>query len=557
MAHTMARGLCGLAIFALPLQAALAQSADSTATFFQDCNFGGYAVSLPEGSYDGPALQARGIRNDDISSIQVFNGYKVTLYADTGFQGRAVTYTQRDTCMVNENFNDIATSLKIEKIAATQSNNPIFPGWYADPEARIFGKEYWVYPTTSVGYDQQTYLDAFSSTDLVHWTKHAKVLDKVNVSWATRAMWAPSVVEKNGKYYLFFGANDIQNDSQPGGIGVAVADKPEGPFKDLIGRPLINKIQNGAQPIDQMVYRDTDGQYYMYYGGWGHCNVVKLNDSFTGIVAFPDGTLYKEITPSGYTEGSFMIRRNGKYYFMWSEGYWGGPDYSVSYAMADSPIGPFTRIGKILQQDASIANGAGHHSVIQLPGEDKWYIVYHRRPLDQTDGNSRETSIERLEFDANGYIKPVKLTNEGVPAQTVTYPGLTAQYYNGMDFQTLVGTRIDRAINFNWGDGSPLAGVNADGFSVRWTGKIVPRYSERYTFFMNTDNGRRLWINNQLVIDRWTDDWGVEYNGAIQLQAGQAYDIRVEYFENWGGASARLEWSSSSQPREVVERFQP
>jgi hypothetical protein len=109
-----------------------------------------------------------------------------------------------------------------------------------------------------------------------------------------------------------------------------------------------------------------------------------------------------------------MLVRNSKYYFMWSEGGWTGPDYSVAYAIADSPFGPFKRIGKILQQDPKIATGAGHHSVIHIPGTDDWYIVYHRRPLTETDGNSRETCIDHMYFDTEGFIKPVVITNEGV-----------------------------------------------------------------------------------------------------------------------------------------------
>lgn len=318
-----------------------------------------------------------------------------------------------------------------------RSGNPILPGWYADPEGVVFGKEYWIYPTLSLlhgadalnypaelknrqtravnqDYNIQTYFDAFSSKDLVNWTKHPKVLSIENIPWLEFALWAPSAVEANGKYYLFFGANDIQNDQQKGGIGVAVADSPAGPFKDALGKPLIDKIINGAQPIDQFVYKDDDGQHYMYYGGWGHCNMVKLSPDLLSIVPFEDGAVYKEVTPENYTEGPFMLKRNGKYYFMWSEGGWGGPDYSVAYAMADSPFGPFKRIGKILQQDEKVATGAGHHSVIQVPGKDEWYIVYHRRPLNKTLVSERATCIDSLSFDKEGYIKPIKITFEGV-----------------------------------------------------------------------------------------------------------------------------------------------
>ena len=298
------------------------------------------------------------------------------------------------------------------------SGNPIFEGWYADPEGIVYGDTYWIYPTYSDKYENQIRFDCFSSKDLVSWTKHEAVLDSSNVKWAKKAMWAPSIVSKDGKYYFFFGANDV-HEGEIGGIGVAVGDRPEGPYKDLIGKPLINEIVNGAQPIDQYVFKDDDGTYYMYYGGWGHCNIVKLKDDFTGIVPFEDGTVYKEVTPANYTEGPFMFKKNGKYYFMWSEGGWGNPDYCVAYAIADSPFGPFNRIATILQQDSAIATSAGHHSIIQVPGTEDYYIVYHRRPLEETAANNRATCIDKMTFDADGFINPVKMTFEGVAAQTI------------------------------------------------------------------------------------------------------------------------------------------
>ncbi|WP_324673422.1 glycoside hydrolase family 43 protein [Hymenobacter sp. GOD-10R] len=314
----------------------------------------------------------------------------------------------------------VATPVKsaAKSVTAAKSGNPVFPGWYADPEGTIFGKQYWIYPTYSAKYEQQVFMDAFSSPDLVTWTKHPRIIDTTGVKWARKAMWAPSIVEKSGKYYLFFGANDV-HEGEIGGIGVAVASKPEGPFKDLLGKPLIGQIHNGAQPIDQFVFHDKDGQYYMIYGGWSHCNIVRLKEDFTGIVPFADGTTYKEVTPQGYVEGPFMFRRNGKYYFMWSEGGWGGPNYSVAYAVADSPLGPFKRVGKILQQDPKVATGAGHHSVIQVPDQDRWYIVYHRRPLGETDANHRVTCIDELHFDEQGLIKPVIITADGVAKQAL------------------------------------------------------------------------------------------------------------------------------------------
>ena len=305
-------------------------------------------------------------------------------------------------------------TVSVALMAQKTSGNPIVEGWYADPEGAVFNNEYWVFPTYSAEYKDQLHFDAFSSKDLVKWTKHENVLTNKEITWAWQAMWAPSVVENNGKYYFFFGANDIQNNDEKGGIGVAVADNPAGPYKDLLGCPLIDKIVNGAQPIDQFAFKDTDGKWYLIYGGWGHCNIVRLADDFKSIIPFDDGTLYREMTPEGYVEGPFMLKRDGKYYFMWSEGGWGGPDYSVAYAIADSPFGPWKREAKVLQQDPEVATGAGHHSVIKGKGKDEYYIVYHRRPLGDTGRDHRVTCIDRLAFDKDGKILPVKMTFKGV-----------------------------------------------------------------------------------------------------------------------------------------------
>lgn len=294
------------------------------------------------------------------------------------------------------------------------SGNPVFEGWYADPEGAVFEDQFWIFPTYSAPYEEQVFMDAFSSPDLINWEKHERIIDTATVAWADSAMWAPSIIKKDDNYFLFFAANDIQENEQIGGIGIGVSDHPGGPYEDYLGEPLLSKFHNGAQPIDQFVFEDEDGQYYMIYGGWGHCNITKLNDDFTGFKPFEDGTLFKEITPEGYVEGSFMFLRNNKYYFMWSEGGWGGPDYRVAYAIADSPLGPFERIGVVLEQDSSVATGAGHHSVIEVPETDEWYIVYHRRPLGETDPNHRVVSIDKMTFDENGYIEPVEITFEGI-----------------------------------------------------------------------------------------------------------------------------------------------
>jgi beta-xylosidase len=264
----------------------------------------------------------------------------------------------------------------------------------------------------------------------VYWKKHKRILDTADVKWAVHAMWAPSAIQKEGKYYLFFGANDLQKPGSPwydenktqhhyGGIGIAVADSPQGPFRDYLGKPLIDDIYNGAQPIDQFVFKDLDGTYYMFYGGWSHCNLAKLNDNFTGFLPWDDGSLFKEITPDGYKEGPFMFYRKGKYYFMWSEGGWTNNTYKVAYAMADNATGPYKRMGTIVQSDSTVATGAGHHSVINVPNTDDWIMVYHRRPIPNHDRDHRVTCLDKMQFYPDGTIQTIKMTFEGVKRQVI------------------------------------------------------------------------------------------------------------------------------------------
>ena len=133
----------------------------------------------------------------------------------------------------------LAVTLFTYEVHAQQ--NPVINGYYADPEGIKYGNTYWIFPTYSAKYKEQVFMDAFSSKDLKTWTKHPRIIDTSAVKWANKAMWAPAVLQKGSKYYLFFGANDV-HPAEVGGIGVAVADKPEGPYKDLLGKPLIGEV---------------------------------------------------------------------------------------------------------------------------------------------------------------------------------------------------------------------------------------------------------------------------------------------------------------------------
>ncbi|MEV6543049.1 family 43 glycosylhydrolase [Streptomyces sp. NPDC051665] len=288
-------------------------------------------------------------------------------------------------------------------VEAVPTRSPVLPGLTADPDVHYLDGQYWIYPTSD-GYAGWggTSFKAYSSRDLVHWKDHGVILDLgSDVSWADKNAWAPAIAERDGKYYFYFCAEQQ--------IGVAVADSPAGPFKDALGKPLVAKGGSfSGQMIDPAVFTDDDGQSYLYWGN-GHAYVVPLNDDMTSY----DATKVKEITAGDFREGSFVVKRQGTYYFMWSEDDTRSEDYHVAYATGPSPLGPWTERGTILSKNPEYGVlGTGHHSVVNVPGTDDWYIVYHRFALNGPgkpggDGTHRETTIDRLRFAADGTIRPV------------------------------------------------------------------------------------------------------------------------------------------------------
>ncbi len=151
-------------------------------------------------------------------------------------------------------------------------------------------------------------------------------------------------------------------------------------------------------------------------------------------------------------------------------------------------------------------------------------------------------------------ISSVSVNVTSVPVGTGN--GIRGVYYNNIDFTGTSVTRIDPSVNFDWGTGSPDPAIGANTFSARWTGYVQPRYTETYTFITTTDDGVRLYVNNQLIVDHFVDQGATEWTGTIALQAGQTYAIRMDYYENGGDASAKLEWQSPAQPRQVIPQTQ-
>lgn len=314
----------------------------------------------------------------------------------------------------------------------TGQGNPILPGFHADPEILYSNKtgKYYIYSTTDgkPGWGGYKYY-VYSSADLKEWKNEGVALDAKSdqIAWANGNLWAPAAIEvkqKNGsyKYYLYFSANP--NDNGRKQMGVAVSDSPTGPFVDL-GQPLLAKNHPGCngQLIDVDVFMDpVSKKPYLYWGNGFmagaelESNMTKIEDE-TVTVMTPKGGSLRDYA---YREAPYVFYRNGLYYFMWSVDDTGAANYHVAYGTSKSPLGPI-EVAKdpivLIQDPQHEIYGTAHNSVIQKPGTDEWYIVYHRINKDYIHfqpGVHREVCIDKLEFNADGTIKRVVPTHGGI-----------------------------------------------------------------------------------------------------------------------------------------------
>ena len=302
-------------------------------------------------------------------------------------------------------------------------NNPVLPGFHADPEI-VYShqtKKYYIYSTTDgqLGWGGW-YFTAYSSDDLKHWTYEGVILDlkSEQVPWANGNAWAPCIEEKlvKGKYKYYFYYSGNPKNGQGKQIGVAVADSPTGPFVDL-GHPIITESPvGGGQQIDVDVFTDpVSGKTYLYWGN-GYMAGAELNKDMVSIkkktltVMTPKGGTLQDYA---YREAPYVFYRNGLYYFMWSVDDTGSPNYHVAYGTSKSPLGPIevTAQPVVLKQNPEQQiYGTAHNSVLQIPGTDEWMIVYHRINkwyLKDAPGVHREVCIDRLQFNDDGTIQPV------------------------------------------------------------------------------------------------------------------------------------------------------
>ncbi|MEY4384923.1 MAG: hypothetical protein RLY20_206 [Verrucomicrobiota bacterium] len=289
-----------------------------------------------------------------------------------------------------------------ERDRAITPPKPILEGHTADPHVSVFDDTYYIYPTSDKDEWKTTDFSAWSSKDLVHWKNEGVILDVTkDLKWANLRAWAPAMIRRDGNYFFYFCADAK--------IGVATNNAPTGRFKDALDRPLITSSKEyPGQAIDPFAMIDDDGQAYLYYGQ-GNLYAYKLKPDMITL----DGPPAK-LTPRRFNEGVWVFKRNGLYYFMWSENDARDVRYQVAYGTSKSPLGPIeVPPDNVVLRQRGQAVGTGHHAVVNVPGTDRWYIIYHRHAIPNGNGYTRQTCITRMEFAPDGRIKkadPLEVT---------------------------------------------------------------------------------------------------------------------------------------------------
>jgi hypothetical protein len=296
-------------------------------------------------------------------------------------------------------------------VGAAHATNPLIMDQFtADPSARVFEGKVYVYPSHDIkappGYKgkpdwfvMEDY-HVFSSDNLTDWTDHGVILKQTDVPWAAPdaySMWAPDAVFKDGRYYFYFPAI-----AKEGGfrIGVAIADKPYGPFK-----PQATPIE-GVKGIDPAVLIDKDGSAYLYYS-LDKIFVARLKPNMLEIDGEPK--VFDELPKKGLQEGPFVFERNGIYYLTYP--HVANQTERLEYAMGTSPMGPFKWAGVILDE-ASSGCWTVHHSILEYRGQ--WYLFYHDKDLSPAFDKNRSMRADKLFFNADGTIRKVTPTLRGV-----------------------------------------------------------------------------------------------------------------------------------------------
>ena len=294
------------------------------------------------------------------------------------------------------------------------AQNPLIRDQFtADPTARVFGDRIYVYPSHDIvppeGQGRAEWFNmadyhVFSSENLIDWTDHGVILNQKDVPWADStaySMWAPDAIEKDGKYYFYFPTRRKGAESGEAGftIGVAIADRPEGPYVPQ------DKPIEGIVGIDPNVFIDEDGQAYLY---WSRDKIfgAKLKDNMLELASEPK---IFELPKKGHIEGPFVFKREGTYYLTYP--HVANNTERLEYATGKDPLGPFDHQGVIMDESPT-GVWTNHHSIVKF--KDQWYLFYHHADLSPDFDKLRSIRADSLTFKDNGLIQKVEPSLRGV-----------------------------------------------------------------------------------------------------------------------------------------------
>lgn len=307
----------------------------------------------------------------------------------------------------------IVSSLLILSLYQSFSQNPVIRDQFsADPTARVFSGRVYLFPSHDIpapaNFPRKDWFcmedyHVFSSSNLTEWTDHGIIVSQYKVPWVdttTYSMWAPDCVERNGKYYFYFPANIKSAFGKGFGIGVAVADKPEGPYV-----PQPEPIK-GVRGIDPSIFIDKDGQAYIYYS-LNRIFAAKLKENMVELDSEP--VVLKEFPTKGLVEGPFFFERNGIYYMTYP--HVENKTERLEYAISDNPMGPFKVTGVIMDESPT-GCWTNHHSIIEY--NNQWYLFYHHNDYSPKFDKNRSARIDSLFFNSDGTIRKVIPTLRGV-----------------------------------------------------------------------------------------------------------------------------------------------
>ncbi|RQO77876.1 glycoside hydrolase [Pedobacter sp. KBW01] len=299
--------------------------------------------------------------------------------------------------------------------AASAKLNPLLPGYFADPTIKKFGDIYYIYSTTDNVMLASGAPTVWYSKDFENWYNYTMDVPSFTTIPLVN-FWAPDIIEKDGRYYLYFG-----NCEMGCNIYGYVSDTPVGPWKKLNenDKPVIahNYPRQGFPSLDAQFFTDTDGKIYGYWGTWVHYNggyaVGELNPQTMKDMQQSNNIPLVQ-TPASF-EAAYMMKKGNKYILMYSGASCHDETYNVRYAYANTPYGPFTpgANNPILSTNPDkTVHGPGHHSVLQ-EGDD-YYIVYHKHDYPMTRGGlSRQVCIDKMIFENDSTIKAVDPKNTG------------------------------------------------------------------------------------------------------------------------------------------------